>query len=172
MPDEVGYVCRSCGQYHPELPLFYRTEAPAYWSKELEGDPDSGLDEDLCVIKGEHFFVQGNINIPIIGEDAFFSWGVWVSLSDKNFRRTVELWTTRGRESEPPYFGWLSTDLPVYAPHGTVSLKTNVHTQPVGVRPTIELEPTDHPLAVEQRSGITRDRIRDIAQLVLHPEER
>jgi hypothetical protein len=150
--------------------MSYRTEAPAYWSAELAGDPDSGLDEDLCVIKGEYFFVNGNIDIPIIGEDGIFSWGVWVSLSHTNFLRTMELWTTSGRELEPPYFGWLSTELPVYAPHTTVGLKTNVHTQPVGVRPTIELEPTDHRLAVEQRTGITRERVREIAQLVMHPE--
>jgi Uncharacterized protein conserved in bacteria (DUF2199) len=36
-----------------------------------------------------------------------------------------------------------------------LKLKTNVHTQPVGSRLLIEHEPTDHPLAVEQRAGIT-----------------
>jgi len=29
-------------------------------------------------------------------------------------------------------------------------------------RPFIELEPTDHPLAVEQRSGITFDRLLEL----------
>ena len=58
----------------------------------MENDPDSGLDEELCVIQGEHFFVQGNIDIPIIGEDdGFFTWGVWVSLSQANFARTMEI---------------------------------------------------------------------------------
>jgi integrase len=37
-----------------------------------------------------------------------------------------------------------------------------------------ELEPTDHPLAVEQRQGIGQNRVRDIAELIqhrwLHPE--
>lgn len=51
----------------------------------------------------------------------------------------------------------------------TLNLKTNLHTQPVGRRPTIELEPTDHPLAVEQRSGITHARVRKLAELTLHP---
>lgn len=40
---------------------------------------------------------------------------------------------------------------------------------PDGPRPFIELEPTDHPLAVEQRTGITQDRVREIAEAVLHP---
>ncbi|MFE6856425.1 DUF2199 domain-containing protein, partial [Streptomyces sp. NPDC057674] len=65
------------------------------------------------------------------------------------------------------YFGWLSTELSLYSP-STINLKTHVHTRPVGHRPRIELEPTDHPLAVEQRTGITLARVREIAETVLH----
>jgi hypothetical protein len=32
----------------------------------------------------------------------------------------------------------------------------------------VELEPTDHPLAVEQREGISEARAREIAESVLH----
>jgi hypothetical protein len=35
-------------------------------------------------------------------------------------------------------------------------------------RPTIELEPTSHPLAVEQRQGITFDRLLEIYALNGH----
>ena len=70
-----------------------------------------------------------------------FDWGVWVSLSRDSFTRALSLWTTAGREREQPYFGWLSTELPLYQP-STLSLKTRVHTQAVGQRPLVELEPT------------------------------
>lgn len=73
-----------------------------------------------------------------------------------------------GPGAEKPYFGWLSTELALYS-ESTTNLKTNAHTRPGGKRPFIELEPTDHPLAVEQRAGITQDRIREIAIAVLHP---
>jgi hypothetical protein len=99
-----------------------------------------------------------------------FSWGVWVSLSRENFSRTADLWDTPGREAEKPSFGWLTTDLPVY-PTATLNLKTHLHTRPVGERPFVELEPTDHPLAVEQRTGITLDRVREIAASVLHASD-
>lgn len=75
-----------------------------------------------------------------------------------------------GRESEQPYFGWLSTELGLYSPR-TTNLRTNAHTRPIGRRPSIELEHTNHPLAVEQRTGITRDRVREIAEAVLHAED-
>jgi hypothetical protein len=52
----------------------------------------------------------------------------------------------------------------------TLNLKAHVHNRELGVVPFIELEPTDHPLAIEQREGITMERVKDIAQLYLHPE--
>jgi hypothetical protein len=38
------------------------------------------------------------------------------------------------------------------------------------MRGLVELEPTDHPLAVEQREGITFARVPQIAERMLHPE--
>ncbi|MFE5588659.1 DUF2199 domain-containing protein [Kitasatospora sp. NPDC056531] len=169
MSDDPGYTCTCCGDQHDELPLNFSTVAPDVWDPSFEDDPDSMLSADQCVIKGEHFFVKGLIEIPVIGSADVFSWGVWVSLSKANFARTVDLWESAGREAEPPYFGWLTTELPVYSP-STVNLKTNAHTRPVGQRPFIELEPTDHPLAVEQREGISQDRVREIVRAVLHPQ--
>jgi hypothetical protein len=126
------------------------------------------LSSDMCLIDEQHGFIVGNLELPIIGSDQQFSWDVWVSLSLPNFKRAFQLWEQHGRESEPPYFGWLSTHLPGYPE--TLHLKTMVHTREVGHRPRIELEPTDHPLAIEQREGITTARVQEIAALVLHGE--
>jgi Uncharacterized protein conserved in bacteria (DUF2199). len=130
--------------------------------------PDSVLAEEQCVIGGEHFFVQGRLVLPVLDADEEFDWGVWVSLSKTSFARVTELWTNLERVHEPPYLGWLATELPLYMPT-TLNLKTHVHSQAVGVRPTIGLEPTDHPLAVEQRTGITLTRVQAIAEQLLHP---
>jgi hypothetical protein len=111
--------------------------------------------------------VRARIVIPVIDADTEFDWGVWVTLSPTNFKRMNELWMTPGRESEPPYFGWLSTLIPIYQP-STLNLKTHVHTQPVGHRPLIELEHTDLPLALEQCTGITTTRVQQIAEEVRH----
>lgn len=166
----MGFKCRRCGKSHGELPLHYGVEAPlAYYDvPEEERQSRTLLSSDQCVIDDKYFFIVGNIDIPVVGHDEAFSWDVWVSLSPKKFKRALELWTTPGRESEPPYFGWLSTSLPGYPE--TLNLKTNVHTRAVGRRPFVELEPTDHPLAIEQRTGITWDRVREIAELAMHPE--
>ncbi|MEU8276371.1 DUF2199 domain-containing protein [Microbispora bryophytorum] len=168
MSIDSGFLCSCCGRHHDELPLSYHMPAPAHWSPEMTGAPDSALSSDQCVIEGEHFFVHGLIEIPVIDTAETFTWGVWVSLSRDSFARMGRLWETPGRESEPPYFGWLSSELPVYEPT-TLNLKTNLHTRPVGLRPVVELEPTGHPLAVEQRTGITHARVRELAELLLHP---
>lgn len=168
MTADLGYDCSCCGRHHDELPLGYRTFAPAYWHDGLTGNPGSILGDEQCVIDGEHFFIRARLVLPTLDTGDDFEWGVWVSLSEANFARVAELWTKPERVQEPPYFGWLATELPTYEPT-TVNLKTNLHSQPVGVRPTVELEPTDHSLAVEQRTGITRARVQAIAELLLHP---
>lgn len=165
----MGYVCARCGEFHSELPFAFHARAPAIWTSDLERDPDSTLDDELCVVRGEHFFVHGVLELPVHDADQTFHWGVWVSLSADNFQRTIDLWETEGRETEPPYFGWLMSELPVYDP-STLSLRTHVHTQPVGTRPRVELEPTDHPLAIEQREGISRTRVEEIAAMLHHQE--
>ena len=152
------------------MPLAFHAPAPALWSTvpANQVDVSAFLGSDDCVI-GDHYFVRGLIRIPITDRSDWFEWGVWVSLSRENFERTVSLWTQPGREGEPPYFGWLSTELaPLYP--STLNLKTMVHTQPVGLRPHIEVETTDHPLAREQRTGITIERVHEIARTILHRE--
>ena len=163
-----GFHCSCCGQRHEELPFSYGVPAPAYWNEDLEGRPGSVLGEEQCVIGVEHFFVRGRLVLPVLDADEEFDWGVWVSLSKTKFARVTELWTNPERVHEPPYFGWLATELPLYTPT-TLNLKAHVHSQAVGVRPTIELEPTDHPLAVEQRTGITLAHVQAIAEQLLHP---
>ncbi|MEV0676127.1 DUF2199 domain-containing protein [Actinosynnema sp. NPDC050436] len=165
----TGFHCSCCGRHHDELPFSYGTPAPAFWHEGLAADAGSALAAEQCVIGGEHFFVRARVVLPVVDADEDFEWGVWVSLSKAHFARASKLWVDPARVDEPPYFGWLSTELPVYEPT-TLNLKTEVHSQPIGTRPTVELEPTDHPLAVEQRTGITLDRVRAIAELLLHPE--
>jgi hypothetical protein len=49
-----------------------------------------------------------------------------------------------------------------------MNLKTRVHLRDDGLRPFLELEPTQHPLAVEQRDGITAERVAELYALLVH----
>lgn len=67
-----------------------------------------------------------------------------------------------------PFFGWLNASLRPYPE--TANLKIMVHLRNNGIRPAIEIEPTDHPLAVEQREGISADRLAEIYRIIVHGE--
>lgn len=168
--ESYTYTCGACGQLHEGLPFSYFIPAPAPWEVLSRRERwRSVLDEETCVIRnkeGTFYYIRGNIEIPVLDGPHPFSWTVWVSLSEANFRRAGELWEQPGRENEPPYFGWLGVELPY--PTSTLHLKALVHTQPVGQRPLIEMEETDHLLAVEQRNGITLAGVQAIAEVALH----
>ncbi len=157
-----GYTCSCCGTYHKELPASYGTEAPVYYYEVEPHERENRfmLDDDLCVMDDQHFFIRGSIEIPIIGTDEQLIWGVWVSLSEASFNKIKECWDQQGLLE--PMFGWLSTDLPCYP--DTVNLKAMVHRRANGARPFIELEPTGHPLSVECRNGVTIERVQEIAE--------
>ncbi|OGA58835.1 MAG: hypothetical protein A2710_01305 [Burkholderiales bacterium RIFCSPHIGHO2_01_FULL_64_960] len=163
-----GYFCKTCGEHHDELLMCLGPSAPDLWYSIPEGERSERgeLTSDQCVIDGQHFFVLGRIVIPVVDGPEPFVWLAWVSLSEANFLRTCELWESEGRESEPPYFGWLQNSLP-YEPT-TLNLKTHVQTMPVGERPNIVLELTIHPLSIEQHSGISLARVQQIVESALH----
>jgi len=169
MTPNTGFRCNRCREWHQDLPLAYGADAPELWYLVSDAQrANSELSSDQCVIDGQYFFIRGCIELQVRDGPGPFVWEVWVSLSERSFRRTCELWTTPGREAEPPCFGWLNTQLPGYPP--VLQVKTMVHTRPVGERPWVEVEPGGHPVADEQRSGITRARVQEIAELVLHGE--
>ncbi len=57
-------------------------------------------------------------------------------------------------------FGFLSNELRGFP--GSLGLKLNVHPRDDRQRPWLELEPTDHPLAVAQREGIAFEKVLSI----------
>jgi hypothetical protein len=165
-----GYTCSTCGAQHDELPLCFVAPAPDYVDAI---DPEErservSLSSDQCVIDDEHFFILGNLELTIHESDEVFTWSLWSSLSETNFERAQELWNEPGREAEPGYFGWLSTDIPGY--DDTVGLKLCVRTQPVGVRPRIEVLEQDHPLYRDYVDGISWDRACALSHAAL-PED-
>jgi hypothetical protein len=161
------WTCRCCGKQFEELPLSFAPAAPDPWIEltEEERAIRGRIDSDLCVIDQQYFFVRGCLEIPIIDPQTTFVWGVWVSVAKQNFERILELWDSEIRESEAPIFGWLCNNISIYPT--TFGLKTLVHLRNAEKRPFIELEPTDHPLAVEQQEGISLSRVTEIAAALL-----
>jgi hypothetical protein len=161
------FKCRACDEWHEGMPHI-AAHAPLYYYgiPEPQRPVRCELTSDTCIVDGEFFFVRGVIEVPVEGLDEAFGWGVWVSLSEAHFEEYVAHFEEPGRGELGPYFGWLSAAIAGYP--DTENLKTQVHPREPGIRPLIELEPTDHPLAVEQRNGIDRARLTEIYEAALH----
>lgn len=164
-----SYECKSCGQTHVGVPAF-GADAPSFYyaMPEAERAERCILESDVLVLDEEHFFIRGRIEIPVHDPAVEpFVWLVWVSLSEESFREWISCYDDAVRSHIGPFFGWLSTALPLYPE--TTSLKTMVHLQDNWIRPSVVVEAGDHPLAVEQRNGISLARLQDMATALLHP---
>jgi hypothetical protein len=164
----TGFDCTVCGKHHDILPLSFSVKAPRAASlipvPELE--QRVLITPDQCVVDGRDFYLRGRIPVPILGFDEPFIWGVWAEVGPKNFIHTVEMWKVEGREAEPPFPGWMDTEIALYG--DTINVEVDVWTQRVGRRPHFRLIDPEHPLAVEQRDGITMERAEQIAAMMLH----
>jgi hypothetical protein len=168
---DFRWKCYSCEEWHTGPCLDFCYDAPAYWGDGVERTsqsrplnveelPNSFLDEDLCIVDGEYHFVRGLIQLPIIGTAETFRWGVWGSLSKKNFVKLLSQFDDPKRVELEPMFSWLSNEIDEY--EDTLSLKMYAHIREPGEVPLFELEQTDHQLSREYHHGITPTRVKDI----------
>lgn len=161
--------CSQCNSTHDQIPAFHSDRPSQYWDvPEDKREADVYLTSDACVIAERFFFVRGLLEIPIIGHNENFTWGVWVSLSEANFYIWQDNYEMANREHLGPFFGWLCTQIQVYPE--TLHLKTMMHLRNNGIRPRIVLEQTDHPLSIEQYEGISIDRALELVHL-LSPDQ-
>lgn len=169
------WTCSVCGASHEGIPLSWGFDEPIYWSSLTDEERTAGhLDTDLCWFTDESGdlarFVRGTIEVPVLGgenpDEAWFVIGVWVSLSETNFNWLLEHWTAGPEEQGEPWFGWLSNRIPVY--DDTLNLKTNVRLRGDGLRPLVEVEPSDHPLSRDQHAGITPGRAHELGDRWFH----
>jgi len=160
---EIGYYCSKCGVYHNEIPMAYGAAAPAlfYLIAEDQREARCDLTDDQCIIDEEHFYIKGRIKLNVDGISEQFLWIVWVELNKKDFDRYIELWEDENRILEAPYPGELASQLELYPQ--TIGLHVNLIHQNVGIRPFVELQACNHPLFLEQESGIDINRVVEFA---------
>jgi len=137
---EFTFKCSCCDEIHRGIPTF-GSEHPITVLNvpESEREQRVNLGSDDCVIDEKEFYVRGCLEIPVHGYGDPFIWGVWVSLSEESYLTFTEYFDQAKRSHVGPFFGWLCSDYMVY-PERCTSLKTRVHLQDDGIRPTIELE--------------------------------
>jgi hypothetical protein len=164
--------CATCGKVHDGIPLSFAAEFPDMYANMSREDRDARcvIGSDQCIIDDELFFIRGCLELPIAGSPDLFLWGLWASVREEVFDEISESWELVGREkSRGPFKGRVANSLSVYPE--TSSLKIGIVVQPVGTRPLFFLEEAEHPLTIEQRSGISRGRALELASLLLHQQK-
>lgn len=165
-----GFYCTICSKFHAGQPTSHASDSPDTYAgiTQAEREHRAILGTDQCVIDQEQYFLRGIIEIPIIGIDETFIWGAWARVWEKDYEEMSDSWETPGREKTiGPYKGRLNNNIPTYDPE-TFNLKCTIRIQPVGSRPLFLVDEPEHPLAIDQRQGISMDRVRRIASIVHH----
>ncbi|QYF93860.1 DUF2199 domain-containing protein [Massilia sp. PAMC28688] len=163
-------LCSGCGEVHQGMPAFGANAPLSYYAVPVhERQARCQLDSDSCVIDQAQYFVRCCLEIPVLEEAEPLSWGVWVSLSEQSYQQWAACFDADTRSHIGPFFGWLNAALGPYP--DTVNLKTRVHLRDGRFRPYVELEPNCHPLAIEQREGISVARVAQLYAAVVHPVE-
>jgi hypothetical protein len=164
-----SYKCVTCGKSHEGLPLSFAADSPDMYANMNRDERDARCvrGSDQYIIDQKWFFIRGCLEIPIIGSSDIFLWGLWASVHEDVFDEISECWELAGREkSRGPFKGRLANSLSVYPE--TLNLKLRIVIQPLGQRPLLVVEESDHHLAIEQASGIMRNRALALAALLLH----
>lgn len=162
-----SFTCVSCDEIHEGSPSFSFRAPDPYLGQPQAVQEAGHLGSDLCRYEdadGLHFFVRVVLEVPIHGIADPFLWGVWVSLSETNYRRYVD--TYDDPDPSDRYFGWFCNTLPWYP--DSRNLKTEVQPRAGGQRPCIVLEETSHPLSMDSHEGISVARAQQIAEAAMH----
>ncbi len=164
-------TCSCCGKIYEGAPSFAFDEPLHYLCLSLEEQQARcERDKDFCIIRHDEqtdYFIRVCLEIPLHGLPEPFLWGVWVSISEKNFKRYAETCDTP--DETDSYFGWLCNEIPSYT--GTTKLKILSHPRRNKQRPWIEIEPSDHPLYHDWKNGITEEHAGSMMLKLMHRNE-
>ncbi len=168
MGESFVWKCSVCDKVHQGLPdIAYDAPSHYYSLTEKDRGARAALNGDFCVVDGEAFYIRTFLYIPVHGYEDGFGWGVWSSLSEKNFKRYQETFWDDDQSKLGPMFSWFASSLPNYPE--TLSLRCNVLPQDDRERPLVKFDPEqDHPLVRDQLNGISQQRAISFASLVLH----
>ena len=157
--------CATCGSEHDwaELqPSFLHPDAYLEVpEEEREHRTISGSDD--CRVRDaadteRRYFLRGLLPIPIRGEPAPCSWGIWVEVTLPTFERVRELWDAPDQAAEPPFQATLANSVRGYP--STLGLAGTLQLTGPTTAPRFAFAPSvDHPLATEQREGVFAERV-------------
>ena len=158
------FHCEACGQDHDLSNVAIALQRPYHYFEVPEKERASRIkiNDDLCSIDGKLFLIRGVLQIPIKGTDGTFDWGLWALIDRSDFDRYLKLWDVEIDPDEPPMPGLLSGNPPGYPEANLTDL--TIHLQSGGQRPLFKVVDSDQQLAIDQREGISFEKIHPLIE--------
>ena len=163
MSARITFKCSTCEKIHQGLPaIAFDAPWPYYTLSPEERAKRSVLTSDTCVIDEKEYFVRAVLEMPIVGQAETLEWGVWGSLSERNFARYNTTFYDLDQSKLGPLFSWFASRLPGYS--FAESLRCNLMPRDDRQRPFVEFHPDDtQPLVLQEARHQSRasDRVCD-----------
>jgi len=159
-----GFQCAQCREWHDSLLSDVGFELPdVVWQLEfLDRYRRARFNSDLCTLDESRYFIRAMLSVPLQYADDHFGWGLWVEVDKAHHDLYVERYH-QGGDAIPAFSGTIANDIETYPGliGEVVSIKPfDAH------RPTLRFpEGAVHPLAREQREGLSLARHHEIAEL-------
>lgn len=164
------YICQCCGEEKEDWPAIAYNAPYFYYDLSEEELKNAELTSDLCVIEDSedtHRFIRTVLVQEVMNDCRNLDYGIWVSLSEKNFNEYVENYDNKEFEAE--YFGWLSTYLPDYEFEESVPTTVVVNNS-IGRPFVYPHQSYDHPFVDDFYHGITKEEAEKRINRVLNKE--
>lgn len=158
-------LCAKCGEDHPleEMELTFRRPDDAAALSPEERQALLQESSDLCIIKGERFFIRAVLPLPVGDREEPYRIGLWVEVSQPHFERVYDLWESEDQLSEPPIPAIVANDIPITA--GALGHPAELRLSGPDIRPSVFLKPSAQPIYLEQSQGIDVHRIAEYTAL-------
>ncbi len=158
-------LCSKCGKEHPleEMELTFQRPDDAASLSPDERQAFLQENNELCIIKGERFFIRAILPLPVESRAEPYCIGLWVEVAQSDFERVYELWESEDQLSEPPIPAVVANAIPITA--GALGHSAELRLAGPAFRPDVILKPSNHPIYIEQSAGIDVHRVAEYTAL-------
>lgn len=161
------FICAICDREHTGLPLDVAYKRPdqffAIPKDELKNR--AVFTDDGGWIDDKQFFIRGVLKLPIHETESEFAFGAWAEIQEQDFLRYLEIDINNADVTQEPHLlGRLANELITYPQ--SANLDITIRLMPLNKRPLFNVVAQQHQLEIDQRTGISMEKVHRIIHLL------